>query len=214
MRLQELLTQLQSHPWLTTETGFRGLALFGLCAALSQTILLPITPFAISAGFLFGFWKSVLLMLAAKMLAASINFALTRSFGRSPAIWLTKRFPFFHHLNYSLEKEGLRLAILMRLCPFPFAIASYGYGLTRLAFRNYLAATFVGILAPSLIFVGVGASARTGIESFNQGNPSKSSWENALFLVGIAASFFVTRHISKIARKKVEESSTQTSEQA
>jgi len=171
-----------------------------LVAAFSQPLLLPITPFAITAGFLFGFWKALWVMLAAKMLAASINFGLTRSFAKTPALWLTRRFPLFYHLNASLEKEGLRFAILLRLCPFPFAVASYGYGLTRLRFPHYLIATFVGILAPTLIFTAVGASARSGLRVVELQRFPQKQLGNVAFSSGIGGSFFVTRRIARIAR--------------
>ena len=207
--LQTILTQLQAHPWVASDPGFRGLMLFGLVAALSQLVLLPITAFAILAGFLFGFWHALPLMLAAKMLAASLNFAVTRFGARTPAIWLTRKFPLFHTLNVSLEREGLRLAILMRLCPFPFAVASYGYGLTRIPFVHYLIASFIGTLGPSLIFVGVGVSARDGLETLNGSGAPKSPWEMYLFLLGIVAAVLVTRRISRIAREKITERSVE-----
>lgn len=201
--LSEILTRLQAHPWLAGEPGLQGMLLFGLVAALSQLIFLPITAFAIFSGFLFGFWRALPLMLAAKMLAAALNFTLTRFFARTPALWLARRFPLFHTLNVALEREGLRLAILMRLCPFPFSIASYGYGLTRISFAHYLVASFIGVLGPSLIFVGVGVSARDGMETLNGTAHPKSSWELALFLLGITASILVSRRIARMAREKI-----------
>ena len=201
--LDQSLKWLQSSGWWGDSTAGAAPWVFALICAASQVFLLPITPFAVLGGFLFGFSEGLAVLLGAKMLAATLNFGLARSIARVPALWLTRRLPFFEDFNQLLDQEGFRMALMLRFCPIPFALASYGYGLTRLAFRPYLVATLFGVLFPSVLFVGIGASASDGFEVLSGNGGPTGGWNRVLPCVGIAASLLVTRRIKIQASKRL-----------
>lgn len=176
---------------------------FCLVMVAAQVALLPVTPFAVVAGFAFGFWPGTALLVLGKMIGASVNFALSRWAGRNWADRITNRHPLFQSVNEALSEEGIKMALLLRLCPIPFSLANYAYGVTSIAFPTFLVATFLTILAPTFIFCGVGASLKAGVHSIQNGFDGQSSWQAFLLLVGFASAFFVSRAVTKRAMAKI-----------
>ena len=76
--VEKILTTLQSLPVWSGGTSLQMLGLFLGLLILSQLILLPVWPFVVFAGFQFGFWPGVGLLLGAKMVSALLNFTLSR----------------------------------------------------------------------------------------------------------------------------------------
>ena len=49
------------------------------------------------------------------------------------------RFRTFRAIDAALRKEGLRLTVLLRLCPLlPFSLLNYFFGLTSVSVRHFL----------------------------------------------------------------------------
>ena len=120
-------------------------------------VLVPSTPFVLGAGALFGFWQGLGLALFACMLGAAACFYLARFAGREAIA---------HRLggglarfDAELAESGFAAVLTIRLSNlFPFAFASYAFGLSRVRFRDYLAGTLLGVLPAVAVYVGFGAS--------------------------------------------------------
>ncbi len=203
--VDEILSRLQAIPVLTGGLNLQAGAVFCALLILAQIILIPVTPFAIFAGFAFGFWEGCGILILAKMLSALVNFALSRWVARGWAQKIAGKHLFMRNMNEALEEEGLKLAILLRLCPIPFSIANYGYGMTRLRLPAYALATLLTILVPSLAFGGLGASLREGLQTLQDGQSSRGPWQLPLAGLSVTASILVARRISKIAFKSIKE---------
>ena len=76
--IQEIFVRLQAAHWMAGEFWLRDSLLFCALLAASQVLLVPVTPFAIFAGFVLGFPKAFLLLFIAKLLSATLNFTLSR----------------------------------------------------------------------------------------------------------------------------------------
>jgi uncharacterized membrane protein YdjX (TVP38/TMEM64 family) len=105
-------------------------------------------------------------------------------------------------MNEALEQDGLKLAILLRMCPIPFSIANYSYGLTKMSLASFLTATFIAILLPSLTLVGLGASMKGSLTSMSSPH-ADSRWENLATGLSVLASILVARRLSGIAMQRV-----------
>ncbi len=204
--MEKILTTLQSLPVWSGGTSLQMLSLFLGLLILSQLILLPVWPFVVFAGFQFGFWPAAGLLLGAKMVSALLNFTLSRWVVRDWVQRVAGRQVLFSSMNEALEQDGLRMAILLRFCPVPFALGNYAYGLSVLPLKEFALATFVTIFPTTLIFAGVGASLRSGLDVAQLGGAgmTHNRWETWLLGVGLLASFVVVRRVSKIAMKKVK----------
>jgi uncharacterized membrane protein YdjX (TVP38/TMEM64 family) len=174
---------------------------------VSQLVLLPVWPFAVFAGFQFGFWPGVATLVVGKMLSAFLNFSLSRSILRAWIQRLIGGHVLFESLNETLQQDGLKMAFLLRLCPVPFALGNYAYGLSSVSLKNFLLATLLALLAPTLVFAGIGVSLRASVALAGlDGNAMpESPWRTALALGGGVAFALVTHRVSKIALVKVNE---------
>ena len=201
----EILARLQSLPWLTAEAGIQAMLLYVGIVVLSQIVIVPVSPFDIAAGFAFGFRRGVLVMLVAKLLSAFVSLNLARSIGKGFAERMSRRFPLLDGLNTAIEKGGWKIAILLRFCPIPFGISHYAFGLTPLTNWHNILASGVAILGPTLVFVSMGASAKSSIYPLDGTNLPQSPWLKVFLLLGIVAALCVFRYISKIAMRSLQE---------
>jgi len=81
----------------------------------------------------------------------------------------------------------------------PFNLTNYLYGITDLKLREYVAATFVGIMPGTLLSVYVGA---TGKAASGEG---ASTLEWGFLAVGLVATLVVAVIVTKKAKAKLKE---------
>jgi len=112
----------------------------GIIALIIPTILLDIM-----GGGLFGTLKGGTYILIASMIGASIAFAIARKFGRPLSQkFMTKTVNMCDHCPNSYL---FTIILLSRLFPvFSFGSISYTSGLTKISFKNYFFATFIGVI--------------------------------------------------------------------
>lgn len=95
-------------------------------------------------------------MLAAAVLGAVAAFFVSRLLGRDAVRSLTGRR--FASLDDRVRDNGFATVLLARLIPLvPFSTANYAFGLTSVSTRSYAAATVLGIVPGSAVYVAVGA---------------------------------------------------------
>jgi len=129
------------------------------------SIIPPIAPLSLSAGLAFGsVWGAIYLMLAA-MIGTSLTFTISRFFGRSLIDRLLKGK--FKNLDEKLEKNGFMTILFFRVIPLvPYEILNYASGLSKIKFKDYFLATFLGLVPGVVIaaFFGgsLGESGRAG----------------------------------------------------
>jgi uncharacterized membrane protein YdjX (TVP38/TMEM64 family) len=120
-----------------------------------------------AAGFAYGFFPALVLMMAGWLLSALLCFAVGRSVAR-PLLdrWVgTER---FERIEASIERGGPTLLIGMRLVPiFPFSIVCYAAGAARVPIWRFVWTTAVGYLPITAISVYFG----TRLESLSLTDP-------------------------------------------
>ncbi|RFC43796.1 MAG: SNARE-associated domain [Verrucomicrobia bacterium] len=203
--IEEIVSRLQSANWLPLGTGMVSAVLFCGVVMGAQILLIPVTPFSIYAGFTFGFWRGFAVIISAKMLSAFLNFSLSRWVARDWGKKLSGRYPLVQSMNDALVQEGLRFAILLRMCPVPFGVANYGFGLSGLPMSSFTIATFVSIIIPSLTLTALGVSMHQGLETLTDAGRPHSPWQMVATMLSLAAMFLVARRIALIAMKRVKE---------
>jgi uncharacterized membrane protein YdjX (TVP38/TMEM64 family) len=120
-----------------------------------------------AAGFAYGFFPGLALVMTGWMLSALLCYAIGRSVAR-PLLdrWVgTER---FERIEGAVERGGATLLIGMRLIPiFPFSIVCYAAGAARVPLWRYLWTTAVGYLPITAISVYFG----TRLESLSLTDP-------------------------------------------
>lgn len=177
--------------------GLWGPVIFILAYALAAVLLIPGSVLTLGAGAIFGLgWGLVWVTLGAN-LGAQAAFLVGRHFARD---WVTRKVAGhagFHAIDEAVAAEGWKIVGLTRLSPaFPFTFLNYAFGLTRVSFRDYALATFVGMMPGTVLYVYLGALAQAGIKSEGR---TPAQW--ALLIVGLLATLAVTIAITRIARR-------------
>ena len=153
------------------------------------------------AGILFGVIKGTLYVSIGATLGAACAFLISRYLARR---WVIKRFARsrkFRAIDDAVANEGWKIVGLIRLSPvFPFIPMNFVFGLTKIPFWQYFAATWVGIIPVCLLFVYLGTLlgdlAALGTQPIAAG---KTKW--IVSGIGIATTLVVSLFIARIARK-------------
>lgn len=109
-----------------------------------------------AAGFAYGFFPALVLMMCSWLLSGLLCFAIGRSVAR-PLLdrWVGEER--FERIEASVERGGATLLIGMRLVPiFPFSIVCYAAGAARVPVWRFVWTTAVGYLPITAISVYFG----------------------------------------------------------
>jgi uncharacterized membrane protein YdjX (TVP38/TMEM64 family) len=152
------------------------------------------------AGAVFGLVQGCVYASVAATVAAVAAFLVGRHLARG---WIRRRLgdnPTFTALDRAVAEEGWRIVGLTRLSPlFPYTLLNYAYGLTRVRLWEYAAASWLGMLPGTVLYVYLGTLARVGLDGQPQTWPQR-----LLYGVGFLATIAVTIRITIVARRALE----------
>lgn len=157
--------------------------------ALGQVLIaacgvLPASIMAVLAGAAYGMAGGFAISVVCTMLGGWLAFLLSRSVLRPWIERIIARSRFSENFDAALEGEGWRFVFLLRISPvMPFALTSYGFGLTRIRQSDYLLGTLASL--PALAsYVALGAVGRQGM-TLSVARASPVQW--ALLAIGVVA---------------------------
>ena len=176
--------------------GTWGMLVFVAVYIVSTVAALPGSPITVAAGALFGSFFGVILVSIASTAGASICFLISRYFARDSIAGMFAKNKSFRRLDSLTEEHGAIIVALTRLVPvFPFNILNYGFGLTKVVFKEYVFWSWLCMLPGTILYV-VGADAVT--KAVSEG---KAPWP----LIGVAAAMIVTiTFLVRHARSKLK----------
>ncbi len=128
-------------------------ALYILIYSLAPVFFLPGLPITIAGGILFGPFWGVVYTITGATIGASLAFLTARYLARD---WVDRKLtsPRWRRLDREVETHGWKVVAFTRLIPaFPFNLLNYAFGLTRIPFTHYVAATFVCMLPACIAFI-------------------------------------------------------------
>jgi len=175
--------------------GAAGVFIYGGVFALVSLVLLPCLPLTILAGFTFGLLGGVVAVMFGIMVGAAIAFLFARYLARGAVAQRIEGNARFKAIDGAIAKEGWKIVGLLRMCPVPFGITNYLYGLTAIPFWRYMAATFVGMLPGNIMFVYLGAFGKRTTEG------PRDPLEYLLGGLALAALVGVTIILRRIAQR-------------
>ncbi len=116
-------------------------------------LFMPALPITLAGGILFGpFWGVVYTAFGATF-GAALVFLVARYLARD---WVSGKLSGTRlmALDDKVARHGWKIVAISRLIPvFSFSLMNYAFGITRVAFWPYLAATFVCMLPSTIAFV-------------------------------------------------------------
>jgi uncharacterized membrane protein YdjX (TVP38/TMEM64 family) len=173
-----------------------GQVLFVLIYIAATVLLIPGSALGLGAGALFGVVRGSVLVSLGSTLGATCAFLLGRYLARG---WVAKKLAgraAFAAIDQAVAGEGWKIVLLTRLSPlFPFTLLNYAFGLTRVSLREYVLASWLGMMPGTVMYVYLGSLARTGIAE-----QQRTLGEWALYALGLLATLAVTLIVTRIAR--------------
>jgi len=200
------ITEFFTHLLAQSQTTFQhlgplGLLLYAAGIAVLQMVFVPLSPFGVAAGAMFGFWGGVITITIGTNVGAAINFLLARYIARKSISRRLEGNERFRVIDAAVGREGWKIIALLRLCPLPFGLANYCYGLTAIRFWPYFFATFFAIIPANCFFVWLGASAQ---EFTGASGHAAHPGEKILLAVGLVAGFCALSYVTRLAKAAVD----------
>jgi uncharacterized membrane protein YdjX (TVP38/TMEM64 family) len=179
--------------------GWWGPVVFGLVYAVTALVI-PGAFLTLAAGFAFGVVLGTVIVSASSVTTAAIAFWLGRTLARG---WVEAKVaanPKFRAIDQAVAANGFKIVLLTRLSPaFPFLLLNYAFGLTNVRFRNYLVASWLGMLPGTVLYVYLGSTVRELADLAAEGG-QRSPAQRVFFWAGLAAALVVTILVTRIAR--------------
>jgi uncharacterized membrane protein YdjX (TVP38/TMEM64 family) len=116
-------------------------------------LFLPGLPITLAGGVLFGPVWGVVYVAIGSTLGAALVFLVARYLARD---WVAAKLTGTRlvSLDEKVARQGWKIVAFTRLIPvFSFSLLNYAFGLTRISFWPYLAATFVCMLPSTIAYV-------------------------------------------------------------
>jgi len=176
-------------------SGEWGELLFLLGYVIAIVLLVPGSALAIAAGLAYGS-RGVPLAIVAATIGASLTFLISRRFLRDSIRKRTGHSALLHAIERAVSEGGFRAVSLIRFSPIvPFNLQNYLFGITDVPFRQYLAATVVGILPGTATNVLLAAGSVAG--------PGSQRLQLTLGLFGLAVSLLVGWLLGRAVKRRL-----------
>jgi uncharacterized membrane protein YdjX (TVP38/TMEM64 family) len=171
---------------------------------VASVCLVPGLILTLAAGALFGLaWGTVMASLGS-VLGATAAFLLGRTLARN---WIRQRiesWPKIRALDRAIGARGFWTVLLTRLSPaFPFNLLNYAYGVTSVRPRDFILASWIGMLPATVVYVYAGSAATSLAEALT-GNVGTGGARHWLLWVGLLATLLVTVLVTRLARRQLE----------
>jgi uncharacterized membrane protein YdjX (TVP38/TMEM64 family) len=168
-------------------------------------LFLPGSILTIGAGVIFGVLRGSIYVSIAATLGATAAFLVGRYFARD---WVAAKLEGnskFKAIDHAVGREGWKIVLLTRLSPvFPFNLLNYAYGLTRVTLRDYVFASWVGMIPGTILFVYIG-SLSGDLARAASGETARTPAMWALDAIGLLATIAVAVYATRIGRRALKE---------
>ena len=153
-------------------------------------------------------WKALLIGMVSVWIGASVGgtvaFFLSRYVFSEYFQKFSKKFPIMEAVDKAIQKEGLKLVFLLRLCPvIPFNALNYLMGITSVEAKDYIIGC-IGMIPGTLVFVFIGTTI-SDIADTAKGKSENNTLILVFLIVGSIVGFAGIVWISMIAKKMLNE---------
>ena len=190
--------------------GVWGPIIVGAFYLVACVLFLPGSVLTLGAGFLFGVIAGTITVSIGSTLGACAAFLVGRTIARD---WVAKKVSGnakFVAIDQAVGREGFKIVLLTRLSPiFPFNLLNYAFGLTKVALRHYVLASWIGMLPGTVMFVYFGSAARS-LAAVAAGQVEGGSAQRVFFWFGLAATVIVAVIVTRIARRALNQAIPQS----
>ncbi len=134
--------------------------------------------------------------------AATGAFLLGRTLARGWVETQAAHRPIFKALDAAVAEGGFKIVLLTRLSPLlPYFLLNYAYGLTRVRLRDFVLASWIGMLPGTVLYVYIGATVGGAAALAGGKAPDTGLAGRVFWWIGLAATALVTYLVTRQARK-------------
>ncbi|KAG7337645.1 SNARE associated golgi protein [Nitzschia inconspicua] len=203
--LLQFLGWVQQHP-------YEGALAVTTCYIVATIFFVPGSLLTLGAGFALGSAfdnpaMGVLIATCAVFVGASLgsigSFLLGRYLFRDCVYRLAESYPLFQAIDRALERNGLKIMVLLRLSPLiPYNALDYMSGITSIPLRDYTIA-LVALLPGALMLSFFGASASSLADSTTSTNTTVKIITIVSGLVFGGGGVYTASHYSKLELDRI-----------
>jgi uncharacterized membrane protein YdjX (TVP38/TMEM64 family) len=177
---------------------------------LACVLFLPGSLLTIGAGFIFGPLVGIPTVSIGSTLGAGAAFLLSRSLLRDWVSRAVAQRTEIVALEKAVAQEGFKIVLLTRLSPIlPFNLLNFALGLTTVSFRDYLVASWIGMLPGAFLYIYVGTTIKS-IADLSSGRTAVKSSHTVLLVAGLVATLLVVVLLARIARQALSNTNSGT----
>lgn len=173
-----------------------GAVLFIALYVVATVLFIPGSVLTLGAGAVFGVALGSVYVSIASTLGATCAFLVGRYLARDAIGRRIAGNARFAAIDQAVANEGWKIVGLARLSPvFPFTLLNYAFGLTRVSLRNFVLASWIGMMPGTVMYVYLGSLAQAAT-----GGRTRTTGEWVLYAVGLLATVVVTVFVTRIAK--------------
>jgi pyruvate/2-oxoglutarate dehydrogenase complex dihydrolipoamide dehydrogenase (E3) component/uncharacterized membrane protein YdjX (TVP38/TMEM64 family) len=188
------------------DLGLWGLVILG--GAYLPSALIAFPPaflLTIAAGAFYDIVPATIAISLGSTLAATCAFLLGRTLARGWVEANVAKRPLFKALDTAVAEGGFKIVLLTRLSPLlPFTILNYAYGLTKVKLRDYVLASWIGMLPGTLLYVYIGSTVGSAAALAGGKPPDSGVLGWVFWWVGLGATVLVTVLVTRQARQALQ----------
>lgn len=185
-------------------TGALGVAVFVAAYVVATVAVLPGSILTLGAGFAYGPVWGLAVASPASVAGATAAFLLGRTLFREWAERQISGSPRTRAIRQAVGREGFKLVLLLRLSPLvPFNLLNYALSLSTVPLGTYVAASAIGMLPATALYVYLGSLAPTAAQLSAEGGADAG--RTALYVAGLAATAAVVIIVTRAARRALQD---------
>lgn len=190
----------------TESLGPLGPVVFIGVYVVATVLFLPGSLLTLGAGLLFGLVRGTIAVSIGSTLGVTAAFLVGRYVARRRIEAALSDRPKFAAIDDAVGREGFKIVLLTRLSPaFPFNLLNYAFGVTRVRLRDYVIASWIGMLPGTVMYVYFGTLAKN-LAALAAGDVGASgAGRTALLIVGLIATVVVTIVVTRTARRALRD---------
>ncbi|MEX0713750.1 MAG: TVP38/TMEM64 family protein [Pirellulales bacterium] len=205
LSMPRLRAALVDIPEWAADLGPWGPVLLAAFYVPASLLFVPGSVVTLVGAFALGMWPALVAVSVGSTLGACASLLVSRYLLRD---WLQQKLSHNHKfrvIDAAVAEQGFKIVLLVRLSPMlPYGPLNYAFGLTKVSFRDFALASWLGMLPGTVMYVYLGSAARQ-LSDITSGRVAHGPWQQAAFFTGLAAAVAVTVLVTRLARRALRE---------
>ena len=178
------------------------LAYFALYLVVAVAML-PGSMMSVAGGFAFGPVWGALISTTCATIAAVLPFLLGRFVARDWVMRRAAKYPRLAVIDAAVEEQGFKVVVLLRLSLAPYNLLNYALGLTRVKLRDFVIASWLGLL-PAVAVLNYFGSLITDAAQLGSAVQGLGPAVRVLYWMGFVTTLIGVVLLTRMARRALK----------